>query len=215
MMMCRTRMRRSIIVQEEWSDKTTGQEQVRSGLFLPGHTGRISSKGIEHTRRIRSVIRRHGNCTFDIPIPCAYIERKTRVSIMSDTYFDLPSRMEDSFPEIDSDIVIDLRENNEDYAEIHQQISELKRRFPCIAQVMDDKAEVHLTTEEHVAFSKYLRLSRKLEDMERLQLYFRGHTDAVPITRKSKRFDTSGSEQSGSLSTDRASKQGEIRYKKL
>lgn len=105
---------------------------------------------------------------------------------MSDTYFDLPSRMEDSFPEIDSDIVVDLRENNEDYAEIHQQISELKGQFPCIAQVMDDKAEVHLTTEEHAAFSKYLRLSRKLEDMERLQLYFRGHTDAVAYLKKIK-----------------------------
>lgn len=105
---------------------------------------------------------------------------------MSDTYFDLPSRMEDSFPEIDSDIVVDLRENNEDYAEIHQQISELKKQFPCIAQVMDNKVEVHLTTEEHVAFSKYLRLSRKLEDMERLQLYFRGHTDAVAYLKKIK-----------------------------
>ena len=103
---------------------------------------------------------------------------------MSDTYFDLPSRMEDSFPEIDSDIVTDLRENNEEYAEIHQQISVLKRQFPCIVQVMDDKAEVHLTTEEHAAFSRYLRLSRKLEDMERLQIYFRGHTDAVAYLKK-------------------------------
>ena len=179
-------MRQSIIVQEEWSDKTTGQGQVRSGLFLPEHTGRISSKGIEHTRRIRSVIRQHENCTFDIPLPCAYIERKTGVSIMSDTYFDLPSRMEDSFPEIDSDIVVDLRENNEDYAEIHQQISELKRQFPCIVQVMDSQDELHLTEEEHAVFSKYLRLSRKLEDMERLQLYFRGHTDAVAYLKKIK-----------------------------
>lgn len=105
---------------------------------------------------------------------------------MSNTYFGLPSRMEDSFPEIDSDIVTDLRENNEDYAEIHQKISELKRQFPCIAQVMDDKTEVHLTTEEHAVFSKYLRLSRKLEDMERLQLYFRGHTDAVAYLKKIK-----------------------------
>ena len=105
---------------------------------------------------------------------------------MSNTYFGLPSRMEDSFPEIDSDIVTDLRENNEDYAEIHQKISELKRQFPCIAQVMDDKTEVHLTTEEHAVFSKYLRLSRKLEDMERLQLYFRGHMDAVAYLKKIK-----------------------------
>ena len=73
-----------------------------------------------------------------------------------------------------------------EYAEIYQQILELKRQFPCIAQVMYDKAEVHLTTEEHVAFSKYLRLSRKLEDMERLQLYFRVHTDAVTYLKKIK-----------------------------
>ncbi len=105
---------------------------------------------------------------------------------MSDTYFDLPSRMEDSFPEIDSDIVTDLRENNEEYAEIHQQISELKRQFQCIAQVMDSQDELHLTAEEHVAFSKYLRLSRRLDDMERLQFYFRGHTDAVVYLKKIK-----------------------------
>ena len=58
---------------------------------------------------------------------------------MSDTYFDLPSRLEDSFPEIDSDIVTDLRKNNEEYAEIQQQISELKKQFPCIMNVMEEK----------------------------------------------------------------------------
>ena len=53
---------------------------------------------------------------------------------MSDTYFNLPSRMEDSFPEIDNDIVTDLYENNEEYAEIHLEIAELKRQFPPIAE---------------------------------------------------------------------------------
>lgn len=105
---------------------------------------------------------------------------------MSDTYFDLPSRMEESFPEIDSDIVTELLENNEEYAEIHQQISALKRQFPCIVQVMDSQDELHLTAEEHAAFSKYLRLLRKLDDMERQQIYFRGHTDAVAYLRKIK-----------------------------
>ena len=89
---------------------------------------------------------------------------------MSDTYFDLPSRLEDSFPEIDSDIVTDLRKNNEEYAEIQQQISELKKQFPCIMNVMEEKGEIHLTAEEHAAFVQCLRLQRKLDDMERLQL---------------------------------------------
>ena len=37
---------------------------------------------------------------------------------MSDTYFDLPFRMEDSFPEIDSDIVTKLRKTSEECADI-------------------------------------------------------------------------------------------------
>ena len=103
---------------------------------------------------------------------------------MSDTYFDLPSRLEDSFSEIDSDIVTDLRRTSEEYAGIQQQISDLKKRFPCIMKVMEDKGEIQLTTEEHAAFVQCLRLLRKLDDMERLQLYFRGHTDAVAYLKK-------------------------------
>ena len=105
---------------------------------------------------------------------------------MSDTYFDLPSRLEDSFSEIDSDIVTDLRKNSEEYDKIQQQISDLKKRFPCIMKVMEDKGEIQLTTEEHAAFVQCLRLLRKLDDMERLQLYFRGHTDAVAYLKRIK-----------------------------
>lgn len=72
------------------------------------------------------------------------------------------------------------------YDEIQQQISDLKKRFPCIMKVMEDKGEIHLTAEEHAAFVQCLRLSRKLDDMERLQLYFRGHTDAVAYLKKIK-----------------------------
>ena len=65
-------------------------------------------------------------------------------------------------------------------------ISDLKKRFPCIMKVMEDKGEIHLTAEEHAAFVQCLRLSRKLDDMERLQLYFRGHTDAVAYLKRIK-----------------------------
>ena len=34
---------------------------------------------------------------------------------MSDTYFDLPSRLEDAFSDIESDIIMDLQDNNEEY----------------------------------------------------------------------------------------------------
>ena len=95
-------------------------------------------------------------------------------------------QLEDSFPEIDSDIVMDPQETSEEYAEIQQQISDLKKRFPCIMKVMEDKGEIQLTTEEHAAFVQCLRLLRKLDDMERLQLYFRGHTDAVAYLKRIK-----------------------------
>lgn len=105
---------------------------------------------------------------------------------MDDTYFNLASRLEDAFPEIDSDIVIDLRENSEDYADLQQKISDLQQQYPLIMEVMEGSGEVHLSAEEHDAFVQFLRLRRKLDDMEREQLYFRGHTDAIAYLRKIK-----------------------------
>ena len=64
-------------------------------------------------------------------------------------------------------------------------------------KVMEDRGEIHLTAEEHAAFVQCLRLSRKLDDRERLQLYFRGHTDAVVYLKKIKAIWFNGSEQSG------------------
>lgn len=71
---------------------------------------------------------------------------------MRETYLDLPSRLEDAFPEIDNDIMIELRNENEEYA----------------------------------AFTQYLHLVRQWDDMERQQIYFRGHTDAVAYLKKIK-----------------------------
>nr|WP_217937272.1 hypothetical protein [Enterocloster clostridioformis] len=105
---------------------------------------------------------------------------------MDDTYFDLASRLEDAFPEIDSDIVTDLRENSEDYADLQQKISDLQQQYPLIMEVMEGSGEIHLSAEEHDAFVQFLRLRRKLDDMEREQLYFRGHTDAIAYLRKIK-----------------------------
>ena len=71
---------------------------------------------------------------------------------MRETYLDLPSRLEDAFPEIDNDIMIELRNENEEYA----------------------------------AFTQYLHLVCQRDDMERQQIYFRGHTDAVAYLKKIK-----------------------------
>ena len=77
---------------------------------------------------------------------------------MSDSYFDLPSRIEDAFAEIDSDIVMDLLNTDEDYTALS----------------------------ERRAYVDYMNLARQMEDMERQHIYFRGHTDAVAYLKKIK-----------------------------
>lgn len=105
---------------------------------------------------------------------------------MSDTYMDLAARLEDSFPEIENEIILDLRENNEDYMALRDKISDIENKNDFIGQALNGSEEVHLTAEEHAVLTEYLRLRFNLEDMERLQIYFRGHTDAVAYLKKIK-----------------------------
>lgn len=104
----------------------------------------------------------------------------------TNTYFDLAQRLEDAFPEIDSDIVVDIRSNSEEYQQVEDEISALKQANPFINTVMEGNGEVHLSAEEHDVLIQYLRLYRKLDDMEREHIYLRGHTDAFAYLKKIK-----------------------------
>ena len=97
---------------------------------------------------------------------------------MKETYFDLPERISKSFSEIDSGIVTDLRKSDNEYAELLLQVSDLKKRSPFIASVMEDDGEISLTAEQHAELVHCLALCRRMEELERLHIYFRGHTDA-------------------------------------
>ena len=105
---------------------------------------------------------------------------------MSNTYFDLPSRLEDDFPRIDSDIVMNLSDTNKEYADMFQQVSELNQKYPLIEKLIEGSGEIHLSADEHDALVRYFSLVRRMEDMERLQIYFRGHTDAVAYLKRIK-----------------------------
>lgn len=48
------------------------------------------------------------------------------MSTVSDSYFDLLSRIEDTFAEIDSDIVMDLLNTDENYTELSDRMNKLK-----------------------------------------------------------------------------------------
>ena len=108
------------------------------------------------------------------------------VSAVSDSYFDLPSRIEDDFAEIDSDIVMDLQNANEDYTELSDRMDQLRAQYPVIDRLDEDDGEIHMTAEEHRAYVTYLGLVRQMEDMERQHIYFRGYTDAVAYLKKIK-----------------------------
>ena len=105
---------------------------------------------------------------------------------MSKAFFDLPSRIEDGFAEIESDIMIDLRDTNEEYAILQRQLSELKQQHPFIDKIMESDGAINLTADEHDVLLRYLHLHRKMDDMERLHIYFRGQTDAVAYLKKIK-----------------------------
>ena len=49
---------------------------------------------------------------------------------------------------------------------------------------MEGTGEIHMTEEEHAAFLQYHHLLRKLDDMERMELYFHGHMDAVAYLKR-------------------------------
>lgn len=103
---------------------------------------------------------------------------------MSDPYLDLPSRLEDGFSEIERDIIINLQGSNERYADLKNKISKLKQKYSFIDKVVEGCSEMHLTAEEHAILKEYFHLKFELGDMERLQIYFRGHTDAFAYLKK-------------------------------
>jgi len=103
---------------------------------------------------------------------------------MSNDYMDLGQRLENDFPEIENDIMADLQENSKEYNGLHRQLFELKKQHPAVRKLMEGESEVCLTTEEHAALKQIIQLRFRLDDLERRQLYFRGHTDAISYLKK-------------------------------
>lgn len=97
---------------------------------------------------------------------------------MSKSYLDLPERIKKSFIDIDSDIVTDLRASDAEYAELFKQVSKLKQSHQFIDQVLEGDSNITMTAEEHAAFVECMSITKRMEDMERQHIYFRGHTDA-------------------------------------
>ena len=113
---------------------------------------------------------------------------------MSNSYFDLPSRIEDAFAEIDSDIVMDLLNTDEDYAALSDRMDKLKTQYPVIDKMNEGSGEIRMTAEEHRAYLNYLNLARKWRTWSGSTSTSADIPMPWPTSRKSKQFDADGTE---------------------
>lgn len=102
-----------------------------------------------------------------------------------DSYVDLMERIDGMvFREMDNDIMVDLLHHDEEYAAMRKQITDMQEAYPFIAAVMERESEISLTAEEHRILLEYLDVYRHMEDIERKQIYFRGHTDCFAYLKR-------------------------------
>ncbi|MCM1235577.1 MAG: hypothetical protein NC489_36220 [Ruminococcus flavefaciens] len=100
-------------------------------------------------------------------------------------YSDLAKRIEDSFTEIDNDIIVDLRKQDGNYLSLCRQIGEdMEGKYPFILNVIEGEGDISLTVEEHKILVEYFSLILKKDNIERKQIYFRGHTDGYVYLKK-------------------------------
>ena len=106
------------------------------------------------------------------------------MSAWNDAYYDLAKRIDDDFSDIDSNICVDLRESNDEYNEMRREVMKIQDDFPAILQVIENDGDVCLSAEESKALVRCLQIMFDMEDMERKQIYFRGHTDCIAYLKK-------------------------------
>jgi hypothetical protein len=51
-------------------------------------------------------------------------------------------------------------------------------------EVLEGSKEICLSTVEHGVLAQFLNLSSQIEDIERQQIYFRGHTDSFAYLKR-------------------------------
>lgn len=106
------------------------------------------------------------------------------MSAATEGYSDLIKRIEDGFMEIDNDIIVDLRNQDDSYLALCRKIGDMEKEYPFILNVTEGVEDISLTAEEHKVLVEYFRLSLKKDNIERKQIYFRGHTDGYAYLKK-------------------------------
>ena len=97
---------------------------------------------------------------------------------------DIVERVRKGFAEIESDILVDLRKNDKEYAALLNQIDEMEEQYPFLLELAEGSGELMISSEEHDIFVKYLARCSRRETLERQQIYFRDHTDGYAYLRE-------------------------------
>lgn len=109
---------------------------------------------------------------------------------MSEQYTPMIDRISEEYDESDSDMVLELAAADQEYANLKQEMSELKHQHPFIKKLLEGDGEIQLTAQEHEILNQYFRLYLRADNMERKHIYFRGHTDGFSYLKKIGAFKT-------------------------
>lgn len=74
---------------------------------------------------------------------------------MSDQYTPMTERISEECDESDSNVVLELAAIDQKYADLKQQMSELKHQHPFIEKLLEGDGEVQLTAQEHEILNQY------------------------------------------------------------
>lgn len=105
-------------------------------------------------------------------------------TIQAYAFQDLAIRLEELFPEIDSDVAVNLLHDNAKYKQFYDKKKEMLEQYPFIQDIIDGEGQITISAKEHEILADYLNVVNRMENTERVQLYFRGHTDSFSYLKK-------------------------------
>ena len=109
---------------------------------------------------------------------------------MSDQSTPMIERISEEYDESDSNMILELAATDQEYADLKQQMNELKHQYPFIGKLLEGDGERQLTAQEHEILNQYFRLYFRADNMERKHIYFRRHTDGFSYLKKIGAFKT-------------------------
>lgn len=96
----------------------------------------------------------------------------------------LVDKLRDAFMELDSDIMMRLHEESAEYRELFAQASAILSGNSQLCAIIDQGVPAALSEQDARALIEYINSKREYEDVERLELYIRGHMDCIAYLEK-------------------------------